>query len=91
MTASELIKAGYRIHEVEVTYRIPVLCKPSEIHELDEIEAWCREDGGDPEVFGNEVSKMPADWRDALPFTTAEIEGDPPTVGEMLDATKEAT
>jgi hypothetical protein len=92
MTAAELINAGYRIHEVEVTYRILVLCKPDEAHGLNSftVEKWCKEDGNEPEVFGHEVSVVPADWRDAFPFTTADIDGDGPTVQELLDAAKGA-
>jgi len=94
MTAAELIKAGYRIHEVEVTYRIPVLCKPGEVHKLNGFTAkrWCEEDGEEPEIFGNEVSTVPADWREAIPFVIGlDDDGEPLTVAEILAATKEAT
>ncbi len=89
MTAKDLIDAGYRLHEVEVTYRIPVLCKPEEVHSLDafDVKRWIDEDGNDPEeVHGIVLRALPADWRGSLPFDTADLDDDPPKCEDLFAA-----
>ncbi len=93
MTAEELIAAGYRLYWIEVGNTIPVLCKPDEADSLDgfDVDRWVEEDGNAADISSREMRAPTENDRECLPFTTADIDGDPPTIGELFDAQKAAT
>ena len=91
MTAKDLIASGYRLHWVTVTKEIPVLCKPEEKTRLTKAESWAADDAGTPTVRAVEMVDAASDDRGCLPFTTAPLTGDPPTIGELLDAMRDST
>jgi len=91
MTAKELIAAGYRLHWLKIEKEIPVLRKPGEDVCYLDAEEWAKEDDTDWEVTTREMAWVDAETRKARPFC-ADIDREaPPTIGELLDAQKEAT
>ena len=89
MTARVLIAAGYRLHWVEVTYRVPVLCKPEKPIADYDAKQFTEDDCGDPEVATTPMRVVGLDIRECIPHTTADLDGDPPTIGELWAAQQE--
>ena len=91
MTAKDLIASGYRLYWVTVSKEIPVLCKPEEKTRLTKAESWAADDASATTVRAVEMVDAAADDRGCLPYTTAPLTDDPPTIGELLDAMKAST
>jgi hypothetical protein len=86
-SAAELIAAGYRLHWVTIEKEIPVLCKPEDADDIDGFtaEQWARDDGSEWGMMARPMRGADAETRKCLAFCE-DIEGDPPTIGELLNA-----
>jgi hypothetical protein len=91
-TAKGLIAEGYRLHWVTVEKRIPVLCMPEDADAIGghTAEDWACDDVSDWLVMAQPMERADAEVRECLPFCDCDdIDGDPPTIGELLDAQAE--